>query len=222
MKILDVPQTGKLGLTVTFPSRNGLIRRSLVTPANPNSAAQLRVRSAFTAQAHRYDSLTQSQQDAWSVAAGNYQSRASLGQSGPLTGLQLFVKLNSLLSLLGQDPVDAPPPVPAFGALAPQNLVATNSGGTVALKLTCPTSPGTNTLVRASAPQRSGVRRLPGLRILGMCPTPAQGSADITSLYTARYGAPAAGFRVFVRAQIVQDGWQGPAAQFSALVPAAA
>ena len=222
MKILDVPQLGKLGLTVTFPGRYGLIRRSLVTPANPRTAAQLRVRSAFTAQAHRFDVLTALQQDAWSTAAANVRSKASLGQSGPLTGLQLFVKLNAMLALLGQDPVDAPPAVPAFGALAPQNLVITNTGGAIALKLTCPTSPGQNTLIRASAPQNSGIRRAPGLRILGMCPTPAQGSADITSLYSSRYGVPGVGTRIFVQANMVTDGWQSAAVQFSALVPASA
>ena len=106
MKILDVPQTGKLGLTVTFPSRNGLIRRSLVTPANPNTYRQLKVRSYFTASAHAYDALTTAQQNAWITAAGQYQSRATLGQSGPLTGLQLFVKQNAILRQFGQDPVD--------------------------------------------------------------------------------------------------------------------
>src|SRR5512135_2534668 len=35
MKIKDVPQVGKLGLTVTWPGRYGLIRRILVTPRNP-------------------------------------------------------------------------------------------------------------------------------------------------------------------------------------------
>jgi hypothetical protein len=36
MKIQDIPQTGKLGLTVTWPARNGLVRRVLV----PSSRAQ--------------------------------------------------------------------------------------------------------------------------------------------------------------------------------------
>jgi hypothetical protein len=59
-----------------------------------------------------------------------------------LTGLQLFIKVNATLAEFGQDQVDTPPRYPAFGALAPQNLTATNTGGVVALKLRCPTSPG--------------------------------------------------------------------------------
>ncbi len=222
MKIQDVPQTGKLGLTVTWPGRNGLIRRSWVAPANPRSPEQLVVRSNLAAQARRFDALTATQQDAWATAAAGYRSRTTLGQSGPLTGLQLFTKVNCTLATFGQDPVDTPPTAPTFGDLAPQNLDITNTGGTIALKLACPISPGTNTVVRATAPQRSGTRRPVSFRILGMCPTPAQGSSDITSLYTARYGAPAVGQRVFIHVQQMTDGFYGPERVFSALVPASA
>jgi len=219
MKILDVPQTGKLGLTVTFPSRYGLIRRTKVVPSNPNTYSQQVVRSNLTSAARAYDALQEVQQDAWIAAAGQYQSKASLGQSGPLTGLQLFVRINANLSQFGLDNVDAPPPVPVFDALAPQNLSITNTGGVIALKLTCPTSPGENTVIRAAAPQHSGVRRMPDTRILGTCPAPAQGSANITSLYTAKFGTPAVGQRIFVEAAIMQDGWYGPKRTFTALVP---
>ena len=114
MKIQDIPQTGKLGLTVTWQGRNGLMRRTLVIPANPRSDRQLVVRDLLAQQARRFDALTDAQQDAWNTAADGYQSTPSLGQSGPLTGLQLFVRINCKLGLLGQDPVDAPPVSPQF------------------------------------------------------------------------------------------------------------
>ena len=220
MKIKDIPQTGKLGLTVTWPGRNGLIRRTLVTPANPRSASQLKVRDILQQQARRFDALTQAQQDAWNTAASGYQSRPTLGQSGPLTGLQLFTKINCTLTQLGQDAVDAPPANPQFDDLAPQNLVITNTGGAIAIKLACPTSPGTNTVLRASKPQRSGIRACSDYRILGICPTPAQGSADISSLYTAKFGTPPVGTRLFVQASVMVDGFESIPRTFSALVPA--
>jgi hypothetical protein len=40
------------------------------------------------------------------VAAAGYRSNPTLGQSEPLTGLQLFVRINCKLGLLGQAPVD--------------------------------------------------------------------------------------------------------------------
>ena len=61
------------------------------------------VRDLLAQQARRFDALTDAQQDAWNVAAAGYQSSPSLGQSGPLTGLQLFVRVNCKLGLLGQD-----------------------------------------------------------------------------------------------------------------------
>ena len=75
MKIIDVPQTGKLGLTVTYPSRNGLIRRAWVVPANPQTADQLVVRSRLASQAQAYDALTEAQQDAWIAAAVDLWNR---------------------------------------------------------------------------------------------------------------------------------------------------
>ncbi len=49
------------------PGRNGLIRRTLVTPANPRTPAQLAVRDILQPQARRFDALTQAQQDAWII-----------------------------------------------------------------------------------------------------------------------------------------------------------
>jgi len=145
-----------------------------------------------------------------------------LGQSGPLTGQQLFNKINCTLALFGQEQVDVPPARPQFPSLAPQSLVITNTGGVIALKLTCPTSPGETTIVRGSKPVSQGFGKYTDFRILGMCPAPADGSADITSLYTARYGVPAVGTKVFVGVNQVVDGWEDRPVTFAAVVPASA
>jgi len=178
MKIQDIPQVGKYGQSVTWRGRNGLIRRILVTPANPRSDRQIQVRELLAEQARRFDTLTDAQQDAWSVAADGFKSRPSLGQSGPLTGLQLFVRVNCKLGLLGQQTVDVPPTAPQFPDLAPQSLVITNTVGVVAVKLTCPTDPGDSTVLWASPPQNSAVRACRNFRIIGVCPAPMAGAAS--------------------------------------------
>ena len=221
MKIQDIPQVGKLGLTVTWPARNGLVRRILVTPKNPRTDRQLEVRELLVQQARRFDALTDAQQDAWNVAANGFQSRPTLGQSGPLTGLQLFVRINCKLGLLGQDAVDAPPVAPQFPSLAVQSLVITNTAGVIAVKLTCPTNPGESTVLRASPPQNSAIRACRNFRIIGICPAPTDGSADITALYTAEFGAVPAGKRLFVQASTMVNGFESLPRQFQARVPAA-
>jgi len=44
MKILDIPQSGKRGLTVSMGGRYGQVSRALAIPSNPRTVAQLNVR----------------------------------------------------------------------------------------------------------------------------------------------------------------------------------
>jgi hypothetical protein len=65
------------------------------------------------------------------------------------------------------------------------------------------------------------VRACGNFRIIGLCPAPVQGAADITSLYTAEFGAAPAGKRLFVQASTMVDGFESLPRQFQARVPAA-
>jgi hypothetical protein len=47
-----------------------------------------------------------------------------------------------------------------------------------------------------------------------------EGSADITGLYTARYGVPKAGTKVYVLVNQFVDGWESLPRTYSAIVPA--
>ena len=117
--------------------------------------------------------------------------------------------------------MDVPPVAPQFPALAPQGLVITNTAGVIAVKLTCPTDPGENTVLRASPPQNSAVRACRNYRIIGICPAPVAGAADITALYVAEFGAVPAGKRLFVQASTMVNGFESLPRQFQARVPAA-
>jgi hypothetical protein len=58
--------------------------------------------------------------------------------------------------------------------------------------------------------------RLPAL--CGTCPAALAGSADITALYTARYGAPPVGKKVDAQVNQFVDGWGSLPASFWAIV----
>ena len=88
MKILDIPQSGKRGLTVSQNGRYGQISRAYVMPANPQTAAQMNVRGIFATNARAWDTLTEAQRQAWIAAAATHQSRTRCGTSGPLTGAE--------------------------------------------------------------------------------------------------------------------------------------
>ena len=90
----------------------------------------------------------------------------------------------------------------------------------IAVSLTVPTDPGTITALRGAAPVSAGIARLPRVAFLGLVPFPVQGVSDITSIYTARYGVPPVGSRIFVVANMIVGGWESPKVAFSAIVPA--
>jgi hypothetical protein len=222
MKILDIPQSGKRGLNVSQAGQFGQISRTLAIPANPRTGAQMSVRDNLSRVAARWRALTEPQRVEWMEAATAVKSTSRLGQSGALSGFQLFAKINCTLAQFGQDQVDTPPLRPQFADLAPQSLVITNTGGAVALKLTCLGDPGENTIVRGSKPVSAGIQVCKDFRILGPCPAAMAGSADITSLYTARYGVPKAATKVYVQVNQVVDGWESLPRTYSAIVPAGA
>jgi hypothetical protein len=221
MKILDIPQSGKRGLNVSQASPFGQISRALAIPANPRTPSQMDVRDNLGRVSAAWRALQEAQRLAWMTAAKEVQSNSRLGQSGALSGFLLFTKINCTLAQFGQDQVDAPPASPQFPDLAPASLVITNTAGVIALKLACPTDPSENTIVRGSKPLSQGRETCRDFRVLGTCPAAVQGSANITGIYTARYGVPPVGKKVYVRVNQFVDGWESLPRTFWAIVPAA-
>jgi hypothetical protein len=222
MKILDIPQSGKRGLTVTQAGRNGQVSRSLVIPANPQTDAQMRVRSFLRGVASKWSStLTQAQRDAWVAEASQHQSRARLGQSGPLTGFQLFAKINCSLLIIGGTEVTAPPAAPVFDLLPVSGLTVTNAAGVITLKLATTGSPPEGTMLWGAKPCSQGRACRPDVVFLGTLSSPVNNAIDISTPYKARYGSPAVGKKVFVEVNQNVDGWEDVRRRFSAIVPAA-
>ena len=220
MKLKHISRNEKDGSAVVFAGRYGLVSRRRVIPINPRTQRQTDVRRHLAEQARRFGELTDAQRDAWNAEAATYRSHPRQGQSGPLTGLALFIRVNCKLALFGLEPLNTPPPPPVFPELAPQDLVITNTAGVIAVKLVCPADPGDNTVLWASPPQSAGVGACREFRIIGMCSAPVAGFADITALYTACFGPPPVGRRIFLRASTMLSGFESLPLEFRALVPA--
>ena len=220
MKILDVPQLGKCGVTVSQGGRNGQVRRALVIPGNPQTEPQLLIRNFLGNAASLWRQITEPQRLAWIAAAAQERSKPQLGQSGPLSGIQLFTKINCSLLLVGEAAVSDVPGKPQFPTLPVTGLTVTNTSGTIALKLACSDDLELNTIVRASKPVSAGIYKQKAFRVLGTAPVVSGGYSTITSLYTAEFGVPTVGKKVFVTVNQCVDGWQDIAHKFSAIVPA--
>ena len=219
-KILSEPRSGKHGATVSIKSPFGQVERQWAKPANPRTAAQMRVRRSLSKYAARWRALTDAQRAAWLARAAQTRSHARLGQRGHLTGCQLYIKINCTLEAAGMDPVDLPPERPEFRNSPVGALTITGTGDDLTLKLKVSRAPAYYTMVWATAPCSIGVNRPRRFTLLGALPAPSAGASDITSLYVARFGAPPATTRVFVRTCQVADGWEDEPVETTAVVPA--
>lgn len=220
-KVSTEPRSGKRGTIVILDSPYGQVERSLVPVKNPRTPAQQTVRGTLSRMAARWRTLTQEQRVVWIARAQQTRSYPRLGQSGTLTGCQLYIKINCARAAIGLDPIDTPPDRPKFGANPVGALIITNTAGDVALKLSVPRAPALPIMVFATAPCSAGVSRPRRFTLIGTLPAAAAGVSDVTDLFVAKYGVPPVTTRVFVRTRQVADGWQDLPKETTAVVPAA-
>ena len=219
MKILDIPQSGKQGTFVSVQSRYGQYRRRYAVPRKSPSPAQTRTRATFGRVRALWRTLTEDQRAAWMTGNQDTSSEPRLGKSGRLPGYLLFMKVNATLACQGLDPALTPTDRPSFDVNPVAELVITNTGGAIDLKLSVPSAPATDILVLGTHPRSPGVTFAKHFTILGRLPAAEAGYSNITKLFVDRYGAPPPGTRVFIRTRQLLNGWEDTPIQTAALVP---
>ena len=205
-KVVYSPQVGdmrnKTGGAVHTKTRFGSMVRRKVSPTQPRTSAQLKVRAGFTALSKLWSDTTMSTYRAgWIGLADNYPVKDVFGQSQRLTGHQMFVRLNRALQTIGLGPILPPPS--SLGVGYPGALTFTKDGPPVTfLKVDCATWPlaGEGALLYATpglSPGRSsaGAR----FRLLVDFDHSTSEPFDFYSYYVAKFGTPIVGRTVFIR-----------------------
>jgi len=221
MKKLDVPQSGKIGSTVSVNTRYGQIQRQYIIPRDPHAPDQVRIRSNLGRISARWRTLTPEQRFAWMARGRHASTRSRLGTSAHLSGCQFFIKINCARAAIGADYLVNPPPDPNFGLNPVEDLSITNTPSGIALKLSVPTAPTAHISVYGAAPCSAGISFVRNFTMLGPLPAPDGGVCDITDLYVARFGVPPVGSQVCIRTRQQINGWQDLPKQTSAIVPKA-
>jgi hypothetical protein len=220
MKVISAPQSGQIGNVLYVNSRYGQLARQYVHPRNPRTPEQQRNRGNFGAVSSRWRALTPDQGAAWCLAAANKFMVTHSGRQVALSGYSYFVSANSRRAELSLPQFDLPPAEATFSPNPVAVLVATNSGGTITLKLRVPSLPAQYTLVQGAAPVGTGIRCVQHFPFLGLLPPPIDGWSDITELYIARYGMLPVGTVIFIRTCQHIDGATDVPIITSARVPA--
>jgi hypothetical protein len=163
--------------------------------------------------------LTQAQREAWDVAGPKVQSDKRLGQSGPLNGQQHFQGINSARACIGLPMLTAPPAPVTFDPSPVDQLTISHGEGGVRLLLNVTGPVLEDIMVFGQAPCSAGRSKRRNVAYLGLLPAPVGGVSDITSLYTARYGEPRPGEKLFIVTRQQKDGWEGPDQETNEIVP---
>lgn len=180
--------------------RNGVIR-AMAIPRLVQNGFTSAARSAFGQLSAAFRSLSQANQNLWINTKGFFKSDR-FGRPVEITGKALYNMLNGNLIDIGVAPISVPPLPAAVKGIT--SLTVSADVSSVAMDLDydpTPTDAGVIHKIFATAPQGSGINR-PGksiYRFIGLLPAGTATSFDIWSMYVAKYGAPAAGFKVFVK-----------------------
>jgi hypothetical protein len=222
MKISSIPKSGRKGSVVYVNSRHGKVAREYVRPRDPRTLEQQGKRSNLVAVCNRWRTRTLEQRTAWRIAAANNYFVTETGRRVRHNCYSFFVSLNMRRADLGLPQFDLPPAEPVFRPNPVAELVATNTGGKITLKLRVPSQPAQYTLVQGARPVRTGVRCVQHFPFLGLLPPSTDGWSDITDLYKARYGEPKPGTAIWIRTCQHIDGWTDVPKVTRARVPAPA
>lgn len=192
---------GKVSGTVFSKNRSGAYARTKVSPINAQTVRQSAVRSAFTAFAQAFRSLTSTQINSWNSAVSNFTSTDVFGDVKTPSGINLYTKLNMNLAQVGVSPISDPPlpsEIPAVNSLA---LTANGTVPAVSLAFT-PTPVPTDTafIVEATAPVSPGKSFVKSeYRQITFLNAAATSPANLLSVYAAKFGNPITGQKIFVR-----------------------
>jgi hypothetical protein len=222
MKISSIPKSVREGSIVYVNSRHGKVARQYVRPRDPRTLEQQRKRSNLVAVCNRWRTRTPEQRAAWRIASTSNTFANEKGRPVRLNCYNFLVSLNLRRADLGLSQFDLPPAEPVFPPNPVADLIITNLGGKITLKLRVPSPPAQYTLVQGAAPVRSGVRCVQHFPFLGLLPPPTDGWGDITELYVTRHGMPKVGMAIWIRTCQHIDGWTDVPKVTRARVPAPA
>jgi hypothetical protein len=217
MKILDIPQSGSVGSVTSSRNRSGQYRRQRAMPTQPRTASQMLARSRLSDQSSAWRGLTDAQRASWNGFAQSFTLVNSLGTTINLTGHQAFCKINSVNLCNGDAAVLIPPTLPAFSACSATSIDATATTPLVEVNGTTP-SGLVKHMVYASPQLSAGVSYNAQFRYLLTGTTYTGSKLALTTAYTAKFGAPIAGKKIFVKVVQSLAGFQDNGTVFTCIV----
>lgn len=217
MKMLDVPQSGSIEGVTSSRNRYGQYKRTRAIPVNPNTSAQGTARARMAINAAAWRTLTDNQRAGWRDLGLSMTKTDSLGQSYTLTGFQAFccVNINNLNA--GNAVVSDAPALTTPDALTTATITLTAAAFSIAYTPT--PLPAAERLFTFVSPQRSAGRFYESdFRLLAVSAAAAASPANVFAAYSAKFGVPIVGNRIFLTLQRYKGGFLSGPLHTSAVV----
>lgn len=210
MKVLTNPQSGSLAGQTASRNRFGQYLRTRAIPVNPGSNAQGVVRARFAANSAGWRSLTSAQRAGWGDLAASLVRTDALGQPNAMQPNHAYISVNNNRAMCGLVATADAPAVSSPVGLATVTVTLTNASFSIAYTAT-PLAAATYMAVYAS-PQRSAGRAYESdFRLIKVTAAAAASPFVILTEYTAKFGAPVTGNRIFLSLVTVTLGFEsGP------------
>jgi hypothetical protein len=203
---------GKINGHVASKGRYGNYLRNKVTPVNRNSVAQQGVRAAFTLITQSWKGIGEAAIKAFNDESKNYARLNIFGDNLPLSGFNLFAKLNGNLLAIGEAPISAVPAhSPVQGVTSMSCEIDTN---VMTLSMPSALGAGESAIVYATPPLSAGKSFVKSeFRQIKVINTASTKDIVITTAYTDVFGVlPTSDQKCFVKIKPVgqSTGIPGP------------
>jgi hypothetical protein len=221
---LVVAGRGKIGGHVASINRAGSYLRTKVSPVNPQSTAQLKIRNRFTVYSQAWSGLTQAQRDAWNAAVSDFSGTNVFGDVVNPTGFNLYQKLNNNLVTCGAAAITSPPLPSSVGEVVTESITTAAGAASMSLALGGAVPAGTYVKVFATAPQSAGKSFVKSQYRLIAILDPAEATPyDLAAEYIAKFGSVGAeGQKIFIKTTAINGttGQAGTPSEVSGIVAA--
>lgn len=208
MKYLGDPSSGSYQGITASRNRFGQYKRTRAIPVQPNTVAQLNQRARMTTNAAAWRSLTDAQRAGWLSLGLAITRTDSLGQTYDFNGYMAYCSVNNNKLDAGDAAVADAPSIVTPPDLISATITLTSASLSIAYTAT-PLAAGVRLFIFVS-PQKSAGRKFNGdYRLLSVTAAAAASPSNSLAAYTAKFGVPVTGNRIFFSLQTYQGGFKG-------------
>lgn len=217
MKFLGPTSSGSQGGETFSRNQFGQYVRRRAVPVQPRTSAQLNQRARMTTNAAAYRLLTDAQRAGWKSLGLSMSRTDSLGQVYTLNSFLAYCSVNNNNLDAGNAAVPDAPILSTPPDLLTATITLTAAAFSIAYTAT-PLAAGVR-LFSFASPQMSAGRAFNGdYRLIAVSAAAAASPAVLTTAYTAKFGVPVVGNRIFISLQTYLAGFKGSPFNVSQIV----